>query len=233
MNIVITGCSRGIGYELALELASNANNKVLGISRNVLALEEMKHKAAHNNFDYIGFDLEEIYDKTEIFKSEIFSRLNRVDVLINNAGHLDNQSFENTSAKSIQKIFNVNLFSVGEVIKQMLPLMGNESPSHVVNIGSMGGFQGSKKFPGISWYSASKAALSCLTECLAEEYKKQNIIFNCVALGAVQTEMLAIAFPDYKAPLNAKEMAKFVAEFATNGYKYFNGKTLPVSISTP
>ncbi len=233
MNIVITGCSRGIGYELTHELLQNPHNKVLGISRNVLALEEIKKSAVHNNFDYLGFDLEEIIDKSDIFKNDILTRINRVDILINNAGQLENKPFNNFKYENVSKIFKINLFAVGEIIRILVPLMGQDKPSHVVNIGSMGGVQGSKKFSGIAWYSASKAALACLTECLAEEYKLQNIYFNCLALGAVQTEMLSKAFPDYQAPHNALEMAKYIAEFAVNGHKYFNGKILPVSISTP
>ncbi len=97
----------------------------------------------------------------------------------------------------------------------------------------MGGIQGSVKFPGLSIYSSSKAALATLTECLAEEYKDQKMAFNYLALGAVQTEMLEEAFPEYRAPLSANEMAEFIVHFSLQGYNYFNGKILPVSISTP
>ena len=105
--------------------------------------------------------------------------------------------------------------------------------SHIVNIGSMGGFQGSAKFKGLSLYSAAKGAVAVLTESMAEEFKERGIKVNALALGAVQTEMLASAFPGYKAPLTAGQMAEFIADFALNGHKYFNGKILPVSLSTP
>jgi NAD(P)-dependent dehydrogenase (short-subunit alcohol dehydrogenase family) len=75
--------------------------------------------------------------------------------------------------------------------------------------------------------------LACLTECLAEEFKEKNIAFNCLALGAVQTEMLVEAFPGYKAPLTAEEMAEFIMSFSLDGQKYLNGKIIPVSMSTP
>jgi NAD(P)-dependent dehydrogenase (short-subunit alcohol dehydrogenase family) len=97
----------------------------------------------------------------------------------------------------------------------------------------MGGFQGSMKFKGLSYYSASKAALACLSECLANEFADSNISVNCLALGAVQTEMLEEAFPGYKAPVTAKEMAGFISYFAINGHKFYNGKILPVAVSTP
>jgi NAD(P)-dependent dehydrogenase (short-subunit alcohol dehydrogenase family) len=97
----------------------------------------------------------------------------------------------------------------------------------------MGGIQGSAKFPGLSLYSAAKGAVAVLTEAMAEELKERGISVNCLAFGAVQTEMLARAFPGYQAPINPDQIANFVADFCINGQKYFNGKILPVSISTP
>ena len=105
--------------------------------------------------------------------------------------------------------------------------------SHVVIISSMGGIQGSVKFPGLSAYSSSKAAVINLTELLAEEYKESGPSFNVLALGAVQTEMLQEAFPGYKAPTTPSEMARFIGDFAFTGNKFFNGKILQVSNSTP
>ena len=97
----------------------------------------------------------------------------------------------------------------------------------------MGGFQGSAKYSGLSYYSASKAALACLTECLANEFTGFGISVNCLALGSVQTEMLNEAFPGYKAPVDAKQMAEYISGFALTGHKFFNGKILPVAIGNP
>ena len=104
---------------------------------------------------------------------------------------------------------------------------------HVINISSMGGIDGSVKFPGLSAYSSSKGAVNILTELLAEEYKETGPVFNSLALGAVQTEMLEEAFPGLKAPISAEKMASYVLDFAITGQKYYNGKILPISSSTP
>jgi NAD(P)-dependent dehydrogenase (short-subunit alcohol dehydrogenase family) len=72
-----------------------------------------------------------------------------------------------------------------------------------------------------------------LSECLAEEFRQDGIIVNCLALGSVQTEMLAEAFPGYKAPVNANEMAELIGEFAVKGSRFFNGKVIPVAFSNP
>src|SRR5581483_7914106 len=96
------------------------------------------------------------------------------------------------------------------IIQNLLPLM--PANAHIVNIGSMGGFQGSSKFPGLSAYSASKAALHNLTECLAQEFIDLGIKVNCLALGSAQTEMLEKAFPGYESPVMAFEMGKYIAD---------------------
>ncbi|MEM1122345.1 MAG: SDR family oxidoreductase, partial [Bacteroidota bacterium] len=128
---------------------------------------------------------------------------------------------------------NINLFGAVQLVQALLPKLRQAKPAHIVNIGSMGGVQGSSKFPGLSAYSASKAALANLTECLAEELKDDNIRTNCLALGAIQTEMLAEAFPGYEALVTSASMADYLAWFALNGHHFHNGKVIPVAVSTP
>ena len=238
MDIIITGASRGIGYQLAKILASDSQNRLVVIARNNEALlklqAEVKQLYSTDNVFPVAFDLSDIFNNSSDLKKDIFKHITRVDILVNNAGFLGKELFEDVKGRlNIDKIFNVNFFAPAELIRLLLPALGKGNKSHVVNIGSVGGFQGSSKFPGLSYYSASKAAIASLTECLAEEFKNRNIAFNCLALGSVQTEMLEEAFPDYVAPLKAYEMAEFIADFAQTGHKYFNGKILPVSISTP
>ena len=102
-----------------------------------------------------------------------------------------------------------------------------------MNVSSMGGIQGSIKFPGLAAYSSSKGAIITLTELLAEEYKENGPAFNVLALGAVQTEMLEEAFPGYEAPISAEKMASYIADFSQNGQQFYNGKIMQVSNSTP
>ncbi len=237
MNIIITGASRGIGYQLALEYCRTKDNHVIAISRNELLLRQLQNEKEYNNLPgrliIQPFDLTSLAKKTEKLIQSVTSEFKHIDILINNAGKLVNYPFAEFNMNEAHEVFEVNFFSPALLIQKLLPFMGKKSFSHIINISSMGGFQGSAKFPGLSYYSAGKAAIACLTECLAEELKDSNIYVNCLALGAVQTEMLKEAFPGYKAPLSAKEMAKWIADFSVNGYRYFNGKILPVSVSTP
>ena len=125
----------------------------------------------------------------------------------------------------------MNVFGVAELTKICIPYL--RKGSHVVTISSMGGIQGSLKFSGLAAYSSAKGAVITLSELLAEEYKTQEIAFNVLAIGAVQTEMLAEAFPDYQASLKASEMADYIYNFATTANKFYNGKVLQVSNTTP
>jgi len=165
------------------------------------------------------------------FVKEISSSFKSIDVLINNAGSLINKPFLEISSSDFEAVFKVNVFAVASLTRLMLPMMN--AKGHVLNITSMGGVQGSAKFPGLSAYSSSKGALVILTELLAEEFKDSGPSFNALALGAVQTEMLEEAFPGYKAPVSAAQMAEYIIDFALKGHQFYNGKVLPISSSTP
>lgn len=237
MNIIVTGASRGIGYQLALEFCKDGSNRVLVISRNASRLEDLRLEKEKSGFPgeliIMAFDLNECNTYKEDFLSKIQNHFNHVHILVNNAGKLISKPFYEFDPEEAKSLFFVNFFTPASLIQILKPLSGGKEHTHIVNISSMGGYQGSTKFPGLAFYSASKAALAVLTECLAEEFRGENIFMNCLALGAVQTEMLDEAFPGYKAPVSAKEMALWIADFSLTGHKYFNGKILPVSVSTP
>lgn len=224
-NVILTGTSRGIGFELA-QIFANNNYEVLALSRNTTPLNELNLK----NITSISVDLAKEEDIKKVIDF-ISNNRKTVDILINNAGKLINKPFQQLNSSDFLEVYKVNVFAVAELTRQLIPHL--TKGSHVVNISSIGGVQGSVKFPGLAAYSSSKGALLTLTELLAEEYKEQQIAFNALALGSVQTEMLEEAFTGYKAPVSAKEMAQYIFNFATTGHKYYNGKILQVSSTTP
>lgn len=233
MNIIITGASRGIGFETAKVFAKNSGNSIVAIARSAQGLSNLQKECLLVNPEAkiypIQFDLET--DNISVLTEKVFALISGVDILINNAGALVNKTFEKLSEDDFDTLFSVNVKSAFKLIQACLHYFNQNS--HIVNISSMGGFQGSAKFPGLSLYSASKGAIAILTECLAEEFKDKEIKVNCLALGAVQTEMLSEAFPGYKAPLLPSEMALFIHDFSLNGHTFFNGKILPVTLSNP
>ena len=224
-TVIITGTSRGIGFEL-VHLFANAGYDVLALSRNANPVSNLNF----DNITALSFDLSksEDYDRVEAF---VKNEWTQVDILINNAGTLLNKPFTDTTFEDFQQVYSTNVFGVAELSRRIIPYMPKKG--HVVTISSMGGVQGSVKFPGLSAYSSSKGAVITLTELLAEEYKETGPSFNVLALGAVQTEMLEEAFPGYEAPTTATEMANYIFEFAKNSQQFYNGKLLQISSSTP
>jgi NAD(P)-dependent dehydrogenase (short-subunit alcohol dehydrogenase family) len=234
MNILLTGASSGIGFEAVLELILKSENKVIALARSADKLSRLLEIAKGLNpecnlfpvqFDLVNDDIE------QGLKPFIAKQFGHLDVLINNAGSLEVKHFTESKEVDFVEMLQSNFLNHVRLIQGLLPLM--HSPSHILNIGSMGGFQGSAKFAGLSAYSASKAALHNFTECLAEELKEKKISVNCLALGSAQTEMLEKAFPGYESPVMAFEMGKYIADFALTGHKFFNGKILPVAVITP
>jgi NAD(P)-dependent dehydrogenase (short-subunit alcohol dehydrogenase family) len=224
-KIVITGASRGIGLEL-VKILAEAGHEVLALSRNQDSIKKLDLENVH----FFEFDItrEEDLQKASEFVKEQWGG---VDILINNAGAIINKPFEEITSEEFESVYKVNVFGVAALTRKLLPLISKEG--HVVTVSSMGGVQGSMKFPGLAAYSSSKGAVITLTELLAEEYKESGPAFNVLALGAVQTEMLQEAFPGYKAPLQPGEMARYIADFSLTGNKFYNGKLLQVSSSTP
>jgi len=229
MNIIIIGGTHGIGKEVVNYLAQDADNQILVTGRDENALKSLS--VQFNNVRAFTLDLSLIDSYIESFKDNVYSHFERVDILINMAGILVVKEFVNVSDSEARLMMETNFFGPASVIRILKPHM--RQGSHIINIASMGGFQGSSKYKGLSYYSASKAAIACLSECLAAEFMESGISVNCLALGAVQTGMFNEAFPGYKAPVDAKEMAEFISDFAMKGHKFMNGKILPVAVSNP
>ncbi|WP_417886484.1 SDR family NAD(P)-dependent oxidoreductase [Zunongwangia sp.] len=226
-NIVITGTSRGIGFELVQLFAKDSDNQILALSRNEAPISKLKL----DNVTTFSFDLSSELDlkKTAEFVENEWDA--KIDILIHNAGAFLSKPFEKLTTEEFRQIYEVNVFGLVSLTRTLLPFTNKKS--HVVSISSMGGVQGSVKFGGLSAYSSSKAAVINLAELLAEEFKESGPAFNVLALGAVQTEMLAEAFPGLEAPVSAVEMAKYIKQFSETGHQFYNGKMLQVSNSTP
>lgn len=224
-NIVVTGSSRGIGLELVKILAGQGH-RILALSRNSKPVNSL----GFSGVSAIDFDIckDEDLDKVEGFIQENWRH---VDVLINNAGALINKPFSDLSRTDFKHVFDVNVIGLASLTQRLIPFMNKQG--HVLSISSMGGIQGSMKFPGLAAYSSSKGAVITLTELLAEEYKESGPCFNVLALGAVQTEMLEEAFPGYKVETTPEDMAGYIAGFSLSAHQFYNGKVLQVSNSTP
>ena len=237
MNIVVTGASNGIGYHTCLAFARSGPHRIFALSRNEEKMGLLRQEALQHQYpgEIIPMSLD-LSDTGAIamVAREISKQAAGLDILVNNAGKLINKPFSDLGAQEWKELYAVNVFGTAELTQQLLPLLKSGSGrAHIVNISSMGGIQGSQKFKGLSAYTSSKAAVIALTECLAEELREYSIAVNCLALGSVSTDMFSSAFPGHTAALSPEKMAAFIADFAMNGHQFFNGKTVPVSSSTP
>jgi len=232
MNFIITGAGKGIGFETVKQLSKANDTRILAISRNVQWLNKLAEETNPLISEIIPYSFDIVNGSIDNNLLPFIKELDfRIDCLFNNAGAIVNKPFAACDTEDFNTVIKTNLEAPFRLIRDLLPLM-NEG-AHIVNAGSMGGVQGSAKFPGLALYSASKSAIATLTECLAEELKEKKISVNCLAFGSVQTEMFSMAFPGFDAALKSNTMAEFVSRFLIDGHKFFNGKILPVSVSTP
>ena len=220
---LITGASRGIGLELVKQFLAKGY-KVLALSRNIKPLKGLDD----TNLHYYAADLANM-EALQDFAEEICN-VGAVDVMINNAGYLVNKPFEEISQQDLQRSLDVNFAAPFFLIQKLLPVL---SAAHIINVSSIGGVQGSLKFPGLAAYSTAKAGLVCLTEMLSEEFKDTRMVFNCVALGSVDTEMFQQAFPGAKASMKVEDMARFMVNFAEEAPTVIRGKVIPISVGNP
>ena len=228
---IITGGSKGIGKSVCLSL-SNAGASVLILDVDKINGQNLVDEILSNGNEASFYKMNVANENEWLTFIKFLKEKNiSVDILINNAGTLLNKPFSATTFEDFKQVYNTNVFGVAELTRRMIPFMPKNG--HVVTISSMGGVQGSVKFPGLAAYSSSKGAVITLTELLAEEYKESGPSFNVLALGAVQTEMLEEAFPGYEAPNTPAQMGAYIFEFAKNGQQLYNGKLLQISSSTP
>ncbi|HRH64141.1 MAG TPA: SDR family oxidoreductase [Bacteroidia bacterium] len=236
MQIIITGASSGIGYETVKGFLKDPENEVVAISRNSSKLEQLKRECLEANpeakLNTIAYDLSDI-EQLPILVNQICLYVTKVDLLLHNAGYLVNKPFETIAISELEQIYRTNVFAPFRLTQLCLPLLKRSNRAQIITMGSMGGVAGSSKFAGLTAYSSSKGALSILSECLAEELKESAIRVNCLAIGAVDTEMLAKAFPSYVAKIKSAEMAGFIINFAIKQASFFNGKTIEVSTGNP
>lgn len=230
MNVIITGTTQGIGKSLLLTLLKKKEVEIIAINRSEMDYLNLLSDADRGRITPILFDLKDINETSNLLQLIPKDKLT-IDVLINNAGFLVNKPFNEITKEDLLNSYTINVFAPFLLIRQLLPILNKGA--HIVNIISMGGVQGSSKYPGLSAYSSSKGALAILTECLSVELGVHDIKVNAIAPGAVDTEMLRKAFPGYQAPVNTETISEFIAHFALNGHKVMNGKTVELALSNP
>ncbi len=217
-HILVTGASRGIGRETALALAAEGH-AVYATSRAPFKLEGCQ-----------TYVLDHCRAES---RADLALRLDGValDGVVLNAGALVNKPFTELTEADFNHMGSANWSGQALLVQILLPKYA--PGAHTVFISSMGGFQGASKFPGLLAYATSKMAMAGLAESLQAELGSDGLVFNALCLGAVQTEMLAEAFPGYTAPVTPKTMGSAIARFVLHGHETQAGQVIPLTKSNP
>ena len=215
--VVITGASRGIGAAIARQMAGEQARLVL-CSRNKGNLQEVASSLnlSRGNYTTVLADVSKASGMRKIINTA-FDRFDQIDVFVNNAGVGMSKLFGRTSEKEFDTIFKTNLKSVFYCFQELLPRMHKQGYGQIINISSMAAKQG---VPGLSAYSASKAAMNTLSEAVAGEVRNDNIKICVLSPASVGTGFMSNLSPRSRTPskaarkLSADEVAEAVVFMA-------------------
>ncbi len=183
--VLITGASSGIGKECA-KIFAKAGCKVVLASRNFEALSKVADEIKTFNLDALVVQTDvSNFESLNNLVEQTLKNFGRVDILINNAGFGIYGWFHQTPFEEIEKIMRVNFLGAVYLMHKIIPLMIEQGGGIIVNISSVVGKRG---VSGMGIYSASKFALSGLTEALRVEYNKLGIRFIGVHPGTTDTK---------------------------------------------
>lgn len=183
---IITGGTRGIGYDIVKKFLDNKAKVVLFGSR-----EESVNKAISNlkeeGYEAIGFypNLSNLDDVKEAY-DEVINKYGKIDVLVNNAGVSSATPFEKYTEEEYEKVVDINIKAVYNCSKAVVEFM-KENGGVILNTSSMVSIYGQ---PSGVMYPASKFAVNGMTKSLARELGKYNIRVNAVAPGITETDMV-------------------------------------------
>lgn len=184
---IVTGASRGIGREIAKQLAVGGIKVIANYNKSENEANELKNELLNNGIDIDIF-------KADVSKREDGKRLvdfalkryGRIDILINNAGITEYKMFTDESDTDWNRVMNNNLYSAFMMCQEVVPSMIHNKKGCIINISSIWGQIGSSCEV---IYSISKAGMDGLTKALAKELGPSNIRVNSIAPGIIDTEM--------------------------------------------
>ncbi|MCP3026346.1 SDR family oxidoreductase [Halobacillus sp. A5] len=186
-TVIVTGASSGFGYYTAIKCAQKNMNVIAAIRNpnkmNVFKQAGLKEQTAEN---IAVWPLDVTKEESLSFFREQVNQLNRVDVLVNNAGYAVGGFFEQVPIKDYRRQFETNVFGVIQVTQAVLPKMREQRQGKIINVSSVSGLIG---FPGLSAYVSSKHALEGLTESLRFEVKPFGIDVALVEPGSYETNI--------------------------------------------
>lgn len=232
---VVTGSTRGIGCEIALEMARRGA-KVMVSGRNLERAREVSQEiiAAGGEAQFMAADISRMEDAQNLMKNTL-EKWERIDILVNNAGITRDNLLMRMSEEEWEEVIRVNLKGTFNCIKSVSRQMMKQRGGRIINITSVVGIMGNA---GQANYAASKAGIIGLTKSVARELASRNVTCNAVAPGFIETDMTGTLDENVKEKLKEQiplgrlgspaDIAKVVAFLAGEDASYITGQVLNV-----
>ena len=231
---LVTGATRGIGKEIALELAKNGFD--IAVNYRGTQDENLKKEIESNNVrcEFVEADVSN-FEQCENMIKEAIEKYGRIDVLVNNAGITKDGLIMRMKKEDFEAVIDVNLVGTFNVTRNVIPYMIKQKSGRIINVSSVVGVAGNA---GQTNYSASKAGVIGFTKSLAKEVESRNILVNAIAPGFIDTDMTKVLSDTVKEGINAqiplkrmgtpKEVAKVVKFLASEDSSYVTGQVINI-----
>ncbi|BBH54619.1 SDR family oxidoreductase [Fluviispira sanaruensis] len=233
---LVTGSSRGIGREIALNLAKHGSYVFINYFKADKSAMDLKHEINQfgGNCQLLKFDVSDSND-VKASVENISKEFKKIDILVNNAGIARAALALRFKEEDFDEVMKVNVKGHFNCIKYCLPLLLRSDSPSIVNLSSVLGITGDL---GNSVYSTSKSAILGLTKSIALEYASKGLRANCIAPGFIKTDMTALVSEEVskivlsKIPLKFQgepiEIANCVLFLVSDAAKYITGQTISV-----
>ncbi len=233
---LITGATRGIGREIALELAANGFDIAVNYRSKKDIPEDLKKEIESHNVrcEFVQADVSN-FEQCESMVKDAIDKFGRIDVLVNNAGITRDGLIMRMKKEDFEAVIDVNLVGTFNVTRNVIPYMIKQRSGRIISLSSVVGVAGNA---GQTNYSASKAGVIGFTKSLAKEVASRNILVNAVAPGFIDTDMTKVLSDSVKEGINAqiplrrmgspREVAKVVKFLASEDSSYVTGQVINI-----
>ena len=233
---MVTGATRGIGKEIALELAQNGLDIAINYRSMQEGIEDLKKEieAYGVRCEFVGADVAN-FEQCENMVKETVEKFGKIDILVNNAGITKDGLIMRMKKEDFEAVIDINLIGTFNVTRNVIPYMIKQKSGRIINVSSVVGVAGNA---GQTNYSASKAGVIGFTKSLAKEVASRNILVNAIAPGFIDTDMTKVLSDNVKEGINAqiplrrmgspKEVAKVVKFLASEDSSYITGQVINI-----